>query len=81
MALNLEADNVGVVILARTWGSRKARPPSGSGTIVDVPVGRSLLGRVVDALGNPIDGKVRSDQQRAAIEVGAIRHHPAEVGA
>ncbi|MEQ1498340.1 MAG: F0F1 ATP synthase subunit alpha [Novosphingobium sp.] len=57
MALNLEADNVGVVIFGSDAEIREGDVVKRTGTIVDVPVGKGLLGRVVDALGNPIDGK------------------------
>ncbi len=57
MALNLEADNVGVVIFGADDAIREGDTVKRSGTIVDVPVGKGLLGRVVDGLGNPIDGK------------------------
>ena len=57
MALNLEADNVGVVIFGSDQEIKEGDTVKRTGTIVDVPVGRGLLGRVVDALGNPIDGK------------------------
>ncbi|WP_455474022.1 F0F1 ATP synthase subunit alpha [Bartonella sp. B30(2025)] len=57
MALNLEIDNVGVVIFGSDRGIREGDCVKRLGAIVDVPVGPELLGRVVDALGNPIDGK------------------------
>jgi F-type H+-transporting ATPase subunit alpha len=57
MALNLEADNVGVVIFGDDRTIREGDTVKRTGSIVDVPVGKGLLGRVVDALGNPIDGK------------------------
>jgi F-type H+-transporting ATPase subunit alpha len=57
MALNLEADNVGIVIFGDDSGIREGDTVSRTGNIVEVPVGRGLLGRVVDGLGNPIDGK------------------------
>ncbi|MDB5722280.1 MAG: atpA, partial [Alphaproteobacteria bacterium] len=57
MALNLEADNVGVVIFGTDSEIREGDTVRRTGTIVDVPVGKGLLGRVVDGLGNPIDGK------------------------
>jgi F-type H+/Na+-transporting ATPase subunit alpha len=57
MALNLEADNVGVVIFGSDSNIREGSTARRTGTIVDVPIGKALLGRVVDALGNPIDGK------------------------
>jgi F-type H+-transporting ATPase subunit alpha len=57
MALNLESDNVGVVIFGADRGIKEGDTVKRTGAIVDVPVGPELLGRVVDALGNPIDGK------------------------
>jgi F-type H+-transporting ATPase subunit alpha len=57
MALNLELDNVGIVIFGDDRQIREGDTVTRTGTIVDVPVGKGLLGRVVDALGNPIDGK------------------------
>lgn len=57
MALNLEADNVGVVIFGADRDIKEGDIVKRTGAIVDVPVGPGLLGRVVDALGNPIDGK------------------------
>ena len=57
MALNLEADNVGVVIFGNDRDIKEGDTVKRTGAIVDVPVGKGLLGRVVDALGNPIDGK------------------------
>ncbi len=57
MALNLELDNVGCVIFGDDRQIREGDTVTRTGQIVDVPVGKGLLGRVVDALGNPIDGK------------------------
>lgn len=57
MALNLEADNVGVVIFGNDRSIKEGDIVKRTGEIVQVPVGKELLGRVVDALGNPIDGK------------------------
>ncbi|MGQ0533701.1 MAG: F0F1 ATP synthase subunit alpha, partial [Caulobacteraceae bacterium] len=57
MALNLERDNVGVVIFGEDRGLKEGDTVKRLGEIVDVPVGKGLLGRVVDPLGNPIDGK------------------------
>lgn len=57
MALNLEADNVGVVIFGNDRDIKEGDIVKRTGAIVDAPVGMGLLGRVVDALGNPIDGK------------------------
>ncbi|MBP2277311.1 MAG: F0F1 ATP synthase subunit alpha [Sphingomonas sp.] len=72
MALNLEADNVGVVIFGSDSQIKEGDVVKRTGTIVDVPVGKGLLGRVVDGLGNPIDGKgpIVSDQ-RSRVEVKA----------
>ena len=57
MALNLETDNVGVVLFGNDRGIKEGDVAKRTGAIVDTPVGKELLGRVVDALGNPIDGK------------------------
>lgn len=58
MSLNLEPDNVGVVVFGNDRLIKEGDVVKRTGAIVDVPVGEELLGRVVDALGNPIDGKV-----------------------
>jgi F-type H+/Na+-transporting ATPase subunit alpha len=72
MALNLEADNVGVVIFGSDSGIKEGDTVKRTGTIVDVPVGKGLLGRVVDGLGNPIDGKgPLTDVTRSRVEVKA----------
>jgi F-type H+-transporting ATPase subunit alpha len=72
MALNLEADNVGVVIFGSDTGIREGSTAKRTGTIVDVPIGKGLLGRVVDALGNPIDGKGPIEYtERRRVEVKA----------
>ena len=72
MALNLETDNVGVVIFGDDRVIREGDTVSRTGTIVDVPVGNGLLGRVVDGLGNPIDGKGPiTDATRMRVEVKA----------
>ena len=57
MALNLETDNVGIVIFGDDRDIKEGDTVKRTGAIVEVPVGKGLLGRVVDALGNPIDGK------------------------
>ncbi|KAL1449270.1 hypothetical protein WDU94_000480 [Cyamophila willieti] len=57
MALNLEPDNVGVVVFGNDRLIKEGDIVKRTGAIVDVPVGEDLLGRVVDALGNTIDGK------------------------
>jgi F-type H+/Na+-transporting ATPase subunit alpha len=72
MALNLEADNVGVVIFGSDAEIKEGDVVKRTGTIVDVPVGKELLGRVVDGLGNPIDGKgPLKTTQRSRVEVKA----------
>jgi len=72
MALNLEADNVGVVIFGSDAEIKEGDIVKRTETIVDVPVGKGLLGRVVDALGNPIDGKGPIEStQRSRVEVKA----------
>ncbi len=72
MALNLETDNVGIVIFGNDREIKEGQTVKRTGSIVDVPVGKGLLGRVVDALGNPIDGKgpIKSDT-RARVDVKA----------
>ncbi|HEX2792793.1 MAG TPA: F0F1 ATP synthase subunit alpha, partial [Croceicoccus sp.] len=72
MALNLEADNVGAVIFGSDATIKEGDQVKRTGTIVDVPVGKGLLGRVVDGLGNPIDGKgpIKADK-RMRVEVKA----------
>ncbi|GAN69695.1 F0F1 ATP synthase subunit alpha [Acetobacter orleanensis] len=57
MALNLESDNVGIVIFGDDTNIREGDTVARSGVVVEVPTGKGLLGRVVDGLGNPIDGK------------------------
>jgi len=66
MALNLEADNVGVVIFGDDRTIREGDTVKRTGAIVEVPVGKALLGRVVDALGNPVDGKgpIETEERR-----------------
>ncbi len=72
MALNLEADNVGIVIFGSDAGIKEGDTVKRTGTIVDVPIGKGLLGRVVDGLGNPIDGKgPLTDVVRSRVEVKA----------
>ncbi len=72
MALNLESDNVGVVVFGPDRSIKEGDIVKRTGAIVDVPVGKELLGRVVDGLGNPIDGKgpIKS-KQRARVDVKA----------
>ena len=66
MALNLEEDNVGVVIFGDDTKIKERTTVKRTGRIVDVPVGKPLLGRVVDVLGNPIDGKgpIETEERR-----------------
>ncbi len=73
MALNLESDNVGVVIFGDDSSIKEGDVVKRTGAIVDAPVGKKLLGRVVDALGNPIDGKNELDKklERRRVEVKA----------
>ncbi len=72
MALNLETDNVGIVIFGNDREIKEGQTVKRTGAIVDVPIGKGLLGRVVDALGNPIDGKgpIKADK-RARVDVKA----------
>ena len=71
MALNLETDNVGVVIFGDDRQIREGDTVARTGRIVDVPIGKGLLGRVVDGLGNPIDGKGPIIGERSLVEVKA----------
>ncbi len=72
MALNLETDNVGIVVFGDDTRIREGDTVTRTRDIVDVPVGRGLLGRVVDGLGNPIDGKgPLTDVKRSRVEVKA----------
>ncbi|MFA7638406.1 MAG: F0F1 ATP synthase subunit alpha [Parvibaculum sp.] len=88
MALNLEQDNVGVVIFGSDQNIREGDIVKRTGAIVDVPVGKGLLGRVVDPLGNPIDGKgpiVSSERRRVDVKAPGIIprksvHEPMQTG-
>jgi F-type H+-transporting ATPase subunit alpha len=72
MALNLETDNVGIVIFGSDREIKEGQTVKRTGAIVDVPIGKELLGRVVDALGNPIDGKGPiNSSRRARVDVKA----------
>ncbi|MEZ5812279.1 MAG: F0F1 ATP synthase subunit alpha [Rhizobiaceae bacterium] len=72
MALNLESDNVGIVIFGNDRDIKEGDTVKRTGAIVDVPIGPELLGRVVDALGNPIDGKGPINAKaRARVDVKA----------
>jgi F-type H+-transporting ATPase subunit alpha len=88
MALNLEADNVGAVIFGNDSAIKEGDTVRRTGTIVDVPVGKGLLGRVVDGLGNPIDGKgpiVAEKRMRVEVKAPGIIprksvHEPVQTG-
>ncbi|WP_336485407.1 F0F1 ATP synthase subunit alpha [Methylobacterium nigriterrae] len=75
MALNLEQDNVGIVIFGSDREIKEGQTVKRTGAIVDVPVGKGLLGRVVDGLGNPIDGKgpiVAEERRRVDVKAPGI---------
>ncbi|HEU4957254.1 MAG TPA: F0F1 ATP synthase subunit alpha [Sphingomicrobium sp.] len=88
MALNLESDNVGVVIFGSDTAIKEGTTAKRTGAIVDVPVGKALLGRVVDALGNPIDGKgpiETTERRRVEVKAPGIIprksvHEPVQTG-
>ena len=88
MALNLENDNVGVVIFGDDSGIKEGDTVKRTNAIVEVPVGKGLLGRVVDALGNPIDGKgpiESSERRRVDVKAPGIIprrsvHEPMQTG-
>ena len=88
MALNLEADNVGVVIFGSDSTISEGDTVRRTETIVDVPVGKGLLGRVVDGLGNPIDGKgpiEAAERKRVEVKAPGIIprksvHEPVQTG-
>jgi F-type H+/Na+-transporting ATPase subunit alpha len=88
MALNLETDNVGVVIFGEDRTIKEGDVVKRTGSIVDVPVGKGLLGRVVDALGNPIDGKgpiQAAERRRVEVKAPGIIprksvHEPMQTG-
>ncbi len=71
MALNLETDNVGVVIFGSDRNIGEGDTVKRTGAIVDTTIGKGLLGRVVDGLGNPIDGKGQISGERSLVEVKA----------
>src|SRR5688572_2712086 len=75
MALNLEVDNVGIVIFGSDREIKEGDTVKRTGAIVEVPVGMGLLGRVVDALGTPIDGKgpiEATERRRVDVKAPAI---------
>ena len=101
MALNLETDNVGIVVLGKDASSKAKSGDSSdvsevlegdvvfrTGSIVDVPIGEEMLGRVLDALGNPIDGKgpiLSKKRSRAELKAPGIIprqsvHEPMQTG-
>ena len=73
MALNLESDNVGIVVFGDDRKIKEGSTVKRTGSIVDAPVGKELLGRVLDGLGNPIDGKENLSEniKRKRVEVKA----------
>ena len=88
MALNLETDNVGIVIFGEDRYIKEGDVVKRTGTIVDVPVGKGLLGRVVDPLGNPLDGKgpiESTERRRVEVKAPSIIprqsvHEPVQTG-
>lgn len=88
MALNLETDNVGIVIFGDDRQIKEGDTVKRTGSIVDVPVGKGLLGRVVDPLGNPIDGKgpiEATERRRVEVKAPGIMprkgvHEPMQTG-
>ena len=88
MALNLETDNVGIVIFGNDRAIKEGDVVKRTGAIVDTPVGLGLLGRVVDGLGNPIDGKgpiVHTERRRVDVKAPGILprksvHEPMSTG-
>ncbi|MEM8914623.1 MAG: F0F1 ATP synthase subunit alpha [Pseudomonadota bacterium] len=88
MALNLETDNVGVVIFGEDRDIKEGDTVKRTGAIVEVPIGRGLLGRVVDGLGNPIDGKgpiEEAEMRRVELKAPGIMprksvHEPMQTG-
>jgi F-type H+/Na+-transporting ATPase subunit alpha len=74
MALNLESDNVGIVIFGNDREIKEGQTVKRTRAIVDVPVGKGLLGRVVDALGNPIDdkGPIKGERRRVDVKAPGI---------
>jgi len=88
IAFNLEEDNVGIVVMGETSSIREGDKVKRTGSIADVPVGEALIGRVVDALGNPIDGlgEIKTTQ-RSKLEIkapGIVKrksvHEPMQTG-
>src|SRR5581483_902857 len=88
MALNLESDNVGIVVFGNDRAIKEGDTVKRTRQIVDVPVGPELLGRVVDALGNPIDGKgpiTAKERRRVQVKAPGILprrsvHEPMSTG-
>ena len=88
MTLNLESDNVGVVILGDDRDIKEGDTVKRTGTIIEIGVGKALLGRVVDALGNPVDGKgeiVATERRRIEVKAPGIVprrsvHEPMQTG-
>ena len=75
MALNLETDNVGIVVLGNDRDIQEGDVVKRTGAIVDVPIGMEMLGRVIDPLGNPIDGLgpiAATDRRRVELKAPGI---------
>uniref|UniRef100_M4FHB2 ATPase F1/V1/A1 complex alpha/beta subunit N-terminal domain-containing protein n=3 Tax=Brassica TaxID=3705 RepID=M4FHB2_BRACM len=74
MALNLENENVGIVVFGGDTAIKEGDLVKRTGSIVDVPAGKAMLGRVVDAMGVPIDGRgALSDHEQRRVEVTFVR--------
>ncbi|MCX5784312.1 MAG: F0F1 ATP synthase subunit alpha [Elusimicrobia bacterium] len=80
MVLNIERENVGVVVMGADSNIKEGDRVKRTGRVMDVPVGRELVGRVLDALGNPIDGKgpIKTDRRRPVeiIAPGVVERQP-----
>ena len=78
LAFNLEEDNVGAALFGEWQHVKEGEPVRRTGSVASVPVGEALIGRIVDPLGNPVDGGPPLDDQDAAARVqGAGRRRPA----
>jgi len=83
MVLNLETENVGCVLLGEDYKIREGDPVKRTGRIMDVPVGEAMIGRVVNSLGQPIDGKgpIKTNKRRPieVIAPGVMARQPVTV--
>ena len=80
IAFNLEEDNVGVALFGEWQHVKEGEPVRRTGAVMDVPVGEGLLGRVVDPLGNPLDGQGPIEARASAARVQGAGRHPAAAG-